>query len=99
MTENQIVTRMTENQFAMVYAGPWLFTKIIDAYPMCTESDKTPLGEEIAEDKDSVTYRLGWFFLEDDKGNLTALTRNDAYWAISETCAEDARKKKLLRDF
>lgn len=99
MTENQIVTRMTENQFAMVYAGPWLFTKIIDAYPMCTESDKTPLGEEIAEDKDSVTYRLGWFFLEDDKGNLTALTRNNAYWAISETCAEDARKKEAAQRF
>ena len=52
MTENQIVTRMTENQFAMIYAGPWLFTKIIDAYPMSTESDKTPLGEEIPENQD-----------------------------------------------
>lgn len=99
MTENQIVTRMTENQFAMIYAGPWLFTKIIDAYPMSTESDKTSLGEEIPEDQDPVTYRLGWFFLGNDNGHLTALTRNNAYWALSETCTEDTRKKRLHRGF
>lgn len=99
MTENQIVTRMTENQFAMIYAGPWLFTKIIDAYPMSTESDKTPLGEEIPEDQDPVTYRLGWFFLGNDNGHLTALTRNNAYWALSETCTEDTRKKEAAQRF
>lgn len=99
MTENQIVTRMTENKFAMVYAGPWLFTKIIDAYPMSTESDKTPLGEEIAEDEDPVTYRLGWFFLGDDNGHLTALTRNNSYWALSETCIENTRKKEAAQRF
>ena len=83
MTENQIVTRMTENQFAMIYAGPWLFTKIIDAYPMSTESDKTPLGEEIPENQDPVTYRLGWFFLGNDNGHLTALQKYDTgnVWA------------------
>lgn len=99
MTENQIVTRMTENQFAMVYAGPWLFAKIIDAYPMSTESDKTPMGEDIAEDQDPVTYRLGWFFLGDGNGHLTALTRNNSYWAVSETCTEDARKKEAAHRF
>lgn len=99
MTENQIVTRMTENQFAMIYAGPWLFTKIIDAYPMSTESDKTSLGEEIPEDQDPVTYRLGWFFLGNDNGHLTALTRNNAYWALSETCTEDTRKKEAAQRF
>ena len=99
MTENQIVTRMTENQFAMIYAGPWLFTKIIDAYPMSTESDKTPLGEEIPENQDPVTYRLGWFFLGNDNGHLTALTRNNAYWALSETCTEDTRKKEAAQRF
>lgn len=31
---------------------------------MSTESDKTPLGEEIPENQDPVTYRLGWFFWE-----------------------------------
>lgn len=99
MTENQLVVKMVDNQFAMVYAGPWLFSKIIDAYPMSVELDRTELGEEIAQEDDPVTYRIGWFFLGDDRGKSVVLTENKAYWSVSADCMKDAKKKEAAEEF
>ena len=103
MSENQIVMKMVENEFAMIYAGPWMFSKIIEAYPLAIESDKTRLEEEIAQEDDPVTYRIGCFFVGDDNGETTALTQNSAYWAVSKECMADEKKgavaEKFLRFF
>lgn len=99
LTENQLVMKMVENEFAMLYAGPWMFAKIIATYPDSISSDKTELGEEIAEEDDPVTYRLGWFFVGDEEGNTTALTENYAYWAVSGDCMKDPDKRAAAEAF
>lgn len=99
MTENQLVMKMVENEFAMLYAGPWMFAKIIASYPASISSDKTELGEEIAEEDDPVTYRIGWFFVGDEEGNTTALTENYAYWGVSSDCMEDMNKREAAEEF
>lgn len=99
MTDNQMVMKMIENEFAMLYAGPWMFSKIIASDPLSISSDKTELGEEIAEEDDPVTYRIGWFFVGDEEGNMTALTENYAYWAVSSDCMADPDKQEAAEEF
>lgn len=99
MTENQLATRMVKDEFAMLYAGPWMFSKIINAYPEATSSDKTNLGEEIPQETDPVKYRINWFFIGDDQGKVTALTQNNSYWAVSTECSQDREKYEAATEF
>lgn len=99
MTENQLAARMVKDEFAMLYAGPWMFSKIINAYPEATSSDKTNLGVDIPQEMDPVKYRINWFFIGDDQGEVTALTQNKSYWAVSQECAEDEEKYAAVTAF
>ena len=99
MTENQLAVRMVKNEFAMIYAGPWMFSRIVDAYPEAVSSDRTNLGEEIPPEEDPVTYRIDWFFIGNEDGSVTALTQNSSYWAISQECAADQDKYEAAEKF
>lgn len=99
MTENQLAVRMVKDEFAMIYAGPWLFSKIVDAYPEAVSSDRTNMGEAIPPEEDPVTYRIDWFFIGEEDGSVTALTQNNSYWAISQECAADQEKYEAAEKF
>lgn len=87
MNDSQLVTKLINGQFAMVYTDPSLLSQIIDAYPISAEPEQSVKGQNNA-----VKCRVGWFFLPDDRANPIAISRTGAQLAISSDCAKDSEK-------
>ena len=98
MNDSQVISGLIDEEVAMVYTGPWLFSQIAEVYPEALISDKNNLGQELAID-DSVTFQLGWFFLPDTAGEPVVMNIKESNWAISTKCAENAKKLEAATKF
>lgn len=97
MNDNQIIVQLLNQKVAMFLTEPSMFTEILESYPLASESDKTPLGEEIKED--TVRFRMGWFYMPDQEGNPFVVHKTGSQLAISRGCAADPRKKAAAEKF
>lgn len=97
MNDNQIIVKLLNQNVAMFLAEPGMFTEILESYPMASESDKTPLGEELEEDP--VMFRMGWFYMPDQKGKEIVIHKSGSQLAISQECAADSRKRRAAEQF
>lgn len=97
MNDNQIIVKLLNQETAMFLAEPGMFTEILESYPMASESDKTPLGEELTEDP--VMFRMGWFYMPDQHGNEVVIHKSGSQLAISRECAADSEKCKAAEQF
>ncbi len=97
MNDNQIIVQFLNQKVAMFLTEPDLFTEILESYPLASESDKTSLGEELAEDP--VQFRMGWFFMPDQEGNPVVIHKTGSQLAISKECAADPKKKAAAEKF
>lgn len=97
MNDNQIIVQLLNQKTAMFLSEPGMFTEILESYPMASESDKTPMGEELLED--SVTFRMGWFYMPDQYGKEIVIHKSGSQLAISKECAADNRKKEAAEQF
>lgn len=97
MGDNEIISRMINQEVAMYYGTPAMLAKILEAYPRAVDSDKTPLGKEIKND--TVQIRLGWFYMPDAQGENVVIEKAGAQWAVSEACMEQEEKKKAAETF
>lgn len=97
MNDNQIIVQLLNQKVAMFLAEPGMFTEILESYPMASESDKTPLGEELEDDP--VMFRMGWFYMPDQHGEKVVIHKSGSQLAISQECAADRRKRKAAEQF
>lgn len=97
MNDNQIIVQLLNQKAAMFLAEPGMFTEILESYPMASESDKTPLGEELTEDP--VMFRMGWFYMPDQYGKGIVIHKSGSQLAISRECAADSRKREAAELF
>lgn len=97
MGDNQIIANMIDQKVAMYYGTPAMLAKICEAYPQATDSDKTPLGEELVDD--TVQLRLGWFYLPDAAGKSVVIDKIGSIWSLSSDCTKDEKKKEAANLF
>jgi ABC-type glycerol-3-phosphate transport system substrate-binding protein len=97
MNDNQLVSKLIDGQFAMMYTDPSLLPQIIDAYPAAAEPAQST-GSGTASGSQT-KCRVGWFFLPDQHGNPIAVSRIGAQWAISSDCAKNTGKKGAAAQF
>ena len=94
MNDNQLVSKLIDSQFAMMYAEPSLLPQIIDAYPEAAEPEQGNASQD-----SRIKCRVGWFFMPDRDGNPVAVNRCGAQWAISGDCAKNEGKEKATAQF
>ena len=92
MGDNEIISRMINQEVAMYYGTPAMLAKILEAYPRAVDSDKTPLGKEIKND--TVQIRLGWFYMPDAQGRECSDRKSRGTTAVSEACMEQEEKRR-----
>ena len=97
MGDNEIISRMINQEVAMYYGNPSMLAKIWEAYPRAVDSDKTSMGKEIKND--TVQIRLGWFYMPDNKGKSVVIEKTGAKWAVSAECMKDKKKKGAAETF
>lgn len=97
MNDNQIIVQLLNQKTAMFLTEPGMFTEILESYPLASESDKTPLGEELKEDP--VRFRMGWFYMPDQKGEPVVIHKSGSQLAISRECAVQPEKKAAAEQF
>lgn len=97
MNDNQIIVQLLNQKVAMFLTEPSMFTEILESYPSASESDKTPLGEELKDDP--VRFRMGWFYMPDQAGNPVVVHKAGSQLAISGECAADTEKKAAAEKF
>ncbi len=97
MNDNQIIVQLLNQKVAMFLTEPSMFTEILESYPLASESDKTPLGEELEDD--TIRFRMGWFYMPDQQGNPVVIHKSGSQLAISRECAADSDKKKAAEKF
>ncbi len=97
MNDNQIIVQLLNQKAAMFLTEPSMFTEILESYPLASESDKTTLGEELEEDP--VQFRMGWFYMPDQKGEPVVIHKSGSQLAISRECAADPEKKAAAEKF
>lgn len=97
MGDNEIISRMINQEVAMYYGNPSMLAKIWEAYPRAVDSDKTSMGKEIKND--TVQIRLGWFYMPDNEGKSVVIEKTGAKWAVSAECMKDKKKKGAAETF
>jgi len=97
MSDEKIVTHLLNGDVAMLYAGPWMFNKLMQANPESAYTATDNYGNALL--KDTQRFRIGSFLMPDNENGYVAMNIMGPKWAISAECSEDKKKYSAAAEF
>lgn len=97
MSDEKIVTHLLKGDVAMLYAGPWMFNKLMQADPESAYTATDNYGNVLL--KDTQRFRIGSFLMPDNENGCVAMDIIGPKWAISAECCEDMEKYSAAAEF